>query len=56
MEGSTRFLKLVMALYFHQFKTKDKARKLFTFSMPKDLYRFKRLVMGNNPASSECHR
>ena len=30
---------------------------MFTFMTPKSLYyRFKRLVMGNNPASLECHR
>ena len=34
----------------------EKDRKLFTFRAPRGLMRFKRLVMGNNPASSEAHR
>ena len=41
---------------FHQFEIEEKARKLFTFRTPDGLYRYKRLVMGNSPASSECHR
>ena len=41
---------------FHQFELEKGARKLFAFRTPWGLYRFKRLVMGNSPASSECHR
>ena len=50
-------MKLDMSHCFHQFEIEEKARKWFTFRTPKGLNRFKRLVMGNNPASSECrHR
>ena len=54
--GSQRFSKLDMLHCFHQFEIEEKARKLFMFRTPDGLYRYKRLVMGNSPASSECHR
>ena len=56
LKGSTRFSKLDMAHCFHQFKIEESTQKLFTCWTPKGLYRYKRLVIGNNPASSECHR
>ena len=56
MKGSTRFPKLDMAHCFHKFEIEELARKLFTFQTPKGLYQYKRLVMGNNPASLECHK
>ena len=34
----------------------DEARKLFTFRGAGGIYRYKRLVMGNSPASSEAHK
>ena len=56
MLGSDTFTKLDMIHSFHQFELEKGARKLFAFRTPWGLYRFKRLVMGNSPASSECHR
>ena len=54
--GSNKFSTLDMVHSFHQFELEEKARKLFTFRTPWGLYRFKRMVMGNSPASSEAHR
>ena len=45
-----------MVLSFHQFVLEPGARKLFNFRAPGGLFRYKRLVMGNNPASSEAHK
>ena len=56
LKGSNCFTTLDMVHLFHQFELEEGARKLFTFRSPKGLMRFKRLVMGNNPASSEAHR
>jgi hypothetical protein len=56
LKGSNRFTALDMVHSFHQFQLEEDARKLFTFRSPWGLYRYKRLVMGNSPASSECHR
>ena len=56
LRGSDRFTTLDMVHSFHQFVLEPKARKLFTFRAPGGLYRYKRLVMGNNPASSEAHK
>ena len=41
---------------FRQFVLEDEARKLFTFRGAGGIYRYKRLVMGNSPASSEAHK
>jgi hypothetical protein len=56
LKGSDRFSKLDMTHCFHQFEIEEKSRKLFTFRTPWGLYRYTRMVMGNSPASSECHR
>ena len=56
LKGSNRFSTLDMVHSFHQFELEEKARKLFTFRAPGGLYRYKRMVMGNNPSSSESHR
>ena len=56
LKGSDKFTTLDMVHSFHQFVLEPKARKLFTFRGPGGLYRYKRLVMGNNPASSEAHK
>ena len=56
LKGSNKFSTLDLAHSFHQFVLEDKAKKLFTFRTPWGLYRYKRLVMGNSPASSEAHR
>ena len=54
--GSERFSTIDMTQCFHQYEIEEEARKLFTFKTPWGLYRYHRLVMGNSPASSECHR
>ena len=56
LKGSNKFSTLDMVHSFHQFELEEKARKLFTFRTPWELYRLKRMVMGNSPASSEAHR
>ena len=56
LQGSNKFSTLDMVHSFHQFVLEPEARKLFTFRAPGGLYRYKRLVMGNNPASSEAHK
>ena len=56
LRSSDTFTTLDMVHSFHQFVLEEGDRKLFTFRAPKGLMRFKRLVMGNNPASSEAHR
>ena len=56
LRDSDTFTTLDMTHSFHQFVLEEKDRKLFTFRAPRGLMRFKRLVMGNNPASSEAHR
>ena len=56
MKGSTKYSCLDMIHSFHQFVLKDDVRKLFCFRTPWGLFRYKRLVMGNSPASSEAHR
>ena len=56
LKGSDTFSTLDMVHSFHQFTLEEEARKLFTFRGPGGLYRYKRLVMGNSPASSEAHK
>ena len=56
LRGSERFTTLDMRHCFHQFEIEEKARKLFTFRTSWGLFRYTRMVMGNSPASSECHR
>ena len=54
-QGSDRFTSLDLNHAFHQLPIDDESRKLFVFTTPFGLYRYKRLVMGTPPASSECH-
>ena len=54
--GSNRFSTMDMTHCFHQFVIEEEARKYFTFRTPWGLYRYKRMVMGNSPASSECQK
>jgi transposase InsO family protein len=56
LRGSNKFSALDLTHSFHQFVLEKKARKLFTFRTPKGLMRYKRLTMGNSPASSEAHK
>ena len=55
LQGSDRFSVVDMTHSFHQLKIDEESRKLFVFTTPFGLYRFRRLVMGTPPASSECH-
>ena len=55
-KGSTCFTKLDMTNCYHQFEIAEEARKLFTFRTPKGLFRFKRMVPGTSPASSEIQK
>lgn len=41
---------------FHQFEIDSEAKKLFTFRVPRGMFRFKRMVMGTSPASSEIQK
>ena len=56
LKGSDRFSKIDMTNFYHQFEIDDDSRKLFCFRTPWGLYRFKRLVQGASPASSEAQR
>ena len=54
-EGSDRFSSLDLNHAFHQLPIDEASKKLFVFTTPYGLFRYKRLVMGTPPASSECH-
>ena len=53
--GSDRFSVIDMNHAFHQMELDMESSKLFVFTTPFGLYRFKRLVQGISPASAECH-
>ena len=53
--GSDRFTTVDMNHAFHQFKIDEESSKLFKFTTPFGLFKFRRLVMGTPPASGECH-
>ena len=55
-KGSNCFTKLDMTNCYHQFEIAEEARKLYTFRTPKGLFRFKRMVPGTSPASSEIQK
>ena len=55
-KGSSCFTKLDMTNCYHQFEISEEARKLYTFRTPKGLFRFKRMVPGTSPASSEIQK
>ena len=54
--GSDRFTTLDMTNCFHQFEIEEKARKLYAFRTPWGIFRYKRMVMGTSPASSEIQK
>ena len=56
MKGSTRFSKIDLTNCYHQFEINEDSRKLFCFRTPWGLFRYKRLVQGASPASSEAQR
>ena len=55
-KDSDCFTKLDMTNCYHQFEIAQDARKLYTFRTPKGLFRFKRMVPGTSPASSEIQK
>ena len=54
--GSDRFSKLDMTNCYYQFEIEESARKLYAFRTPWGIYRYKRMVMGTSPASSEVQK
>ena len=56
LKGSDRFTKLDMTNCYHQFEIEEQARKLYSFRTPWGIYRYKRMVMGTSPASSEIQK
>ena len=56
LAGSNRFSTLDMTNCYHQFEISTSARKLFSFRTPWGIYRYKRMVMGTSPASSEIQK
>jgi hypothetical protein len=56
LKGSNRFSKLDMTNCYYQFEIEKEARKLFAFRTPWGIFRYKRMVMGTSPASSEVQK
>ena len=56
LTGSNRFSTLDMTNCYHQFQIEESARKLYFFRTPWGIYRYKRMVMGTSPASSEIQK
>ena len=56
LRGSDRFSTLDMTNCFYQFEIEESARKLFAFRSPWGIFRYKRMVMGTSPASSEIQK
>ena len=56
LSGSDRFSTLDMTNCYHQFVIEERARKLFSFRTPWGIFRYKRMVMGTSPASSEIQK
>ena len=54
--ASDRFSTLDMTNCFHQFEIEEKAKKLYAFRTPWGIFRYKRMVMGTSPASSEIQK
>ena len=55
-KGSEVFSTVDMTNCYHQFEIEESARKLFAFRTPWGIYRYKRMVMGTSPASSEIQK
>ena len=56
LKGSNRFSTLDMTNCYYQFEIEAEARKLFAFRTPWGIFRYKRMVMGTSPASSEVQK
>ena len=55
-KGSEVFSTVDMTNCYHQFEIEESARKLFAFRTPWGIYRYKRMVQGTSPASSEIQK
>ena len=55
-QGSDCFTKLDMTNCYFQFTIEENARKLFAFRTPLGIYKFKLMVQGTSPASSEIQK
>ena len=55
-KGSEVFSSLDMTNCYHQFEIEESARKLYAFRTPWGIYRYKRMVQGTSPASSEIQK
>ena len=53
---SNRFSSLDSTDCYYQFEIEENARKLYAFRTPWGTYRYKRMVMGTSPASSEIQK
>jgi len=56
LSGSDRFSTLDMTNCYYQFEIEECARKLYAFRTPWGIYRYKRMVQGTSPASSEVQK
>ena len=56
LKGNDRFSTLDMTNCYYQFEIEEDARKLYAFRTPWGIYRYKRMVMGTSPASSEIQK
>ena len=56
LKGSDRFSTLDMTNCYYQFEIEECARKLYAFRSPWGIFRYKRMVMGTSPASSEIQK
>ena len=56
LSGSDRCSSLDMTNCYYQFEIEESARKLYAFRTPWGIYRYKRMVMGTSPASSEIQK
>ena len=56
LRGNDRFSSLDFTNCYYQFEIEENARKLYAFRTPWGIYRYKRMVMGTSPASSEIQK
>ena len=56
LKGGDQFSTLDMTNCYYQFEIEESARKLYAFRTSWGIYRYKRMVMGTSPASSEIQK
>ena len=56
VRGSDRFSSLDFTNCYYQFEIEENVRKLYAFRTPWGTYRYKRMVMGTSPESSEIQK